>query len=461
MRSDTTSIGGAMDSGPVPSSYERGHESRLASIRDLPLLNDAFSTVNQLGSRNTSSAQATTAAPAEPAPAQPPAPTASTPAATARSQSAPSTQSFWLHLNSTPVPDGQLEAEARRHAYIVLNAWESSMIAKIKAASPGVQVFVYKDLSSTRSYACSNGTDDAQLPTGVGYCDTERKHPEWFLTTATGQRLQYSGYSGHWQMDVGNTGYQNAWIANVISSTTAAGFDGVLLDNALFSCDSYHDGVCPARYPDDSSFQNAYTTMLANVGSRLSAAGLTTVANLSNARLFTGAWTTYMEHLDGGFDEWWLAFSDTNLLPEYDQGWSRQLKEVSANEARGKITWVQPHLTGGVPRPFRYALASYLMVSGPRSAFAPIAETDGYGDPSPDRAEYGWTLGSPRAAYRPVGNNLFRRDFECGAVLVNSNPTGAAATTIPLGDAYTDESGRSVSSVSLPGTSGAVLRRNC
>src|SRR5688500_3911615 len=79
-------------------------------------------------------------------------------------------QSFWLHMNSTPVSDEVLATEARRRAYIVLNAWEGALIPKLKAANPAVQVFVYKDLSSTRSYACRDGVDDAQLPTGVGYC---------------------------------------------------------------------------------------------------------------------------------------------------------------------------------------------------------------------------------------------------------------------------------------------------
>ncbi|WP_434447065.1 putative glycoside hydrolase [Lentzea sp. E54] len=357
--------------------------------------------------------------------------------------------------------DAQLTAEARRRAYIVLNAWESALIPKLKAANPRVQVFVYKDLSSTRSYACRNGVDDAQLPAGIGYCDADRNHPEWFMLSPGGQRLQYSGYSGHWQMDIGNVAYQNAWIDSVISASKASGFDGVLMDNALFSCETYHDGVCPAKYPSDESFQNAYKAMFANARSKFASAGLKTVANLANARLFAGAWSAYTENLDGAFDEWWLTFSDTNLLPEYDQGWSRQLAEIAANEARGKITWVQPHFTDTAQGAFRYAFASFLMVNGSRSAFAPIARTDGYGDPSPWRAEYDWHLGTPSGSYRSIGTNLFRRDYTCGVVLVNANPTGSNAVAVALGGTYTAETGRSVTSVSLAGTSGSILRRAC
>ncbi|MEV6716268.1 putative glycoside hydrolase [Lentzea sp. NPDC051208] len=358
--------------------------------------------------------------------------------------------------------DAQLETEARRRTYIVLNAWETAFIPKLKAANPSVQVFVYKDLSSTRSYACRDGVDDSQLPAGIGYCATNRSHPEWFLRSASGQRLEYSGYPGHWQMDIGNTAYQDAWAENVISASKASGFDGVLMDNALFACDAYHEGVCPAKYPSDESFQNAYEAMLGNTRPKFAAAGLTTVANLANARLFAGAWNSYTEHVDGGFDEWWLTFSDTNMLPEYSEGWSRQLAEIAANEARGKITWVQPHFTNGAQRPFRFALASFLMVNGAHSAFAPIQHTDDYGDPSPRRIEESWRLGRPSGAYRPIGTNLFRRDFGCGAVIVNANPTTSKAVTIPLGDAtFTNERGQSVGSVSLAGTSGSILRRSC
>jgi hypothetical protein len=417
-------------------------------------------------------------APSEPAPAEPgaPAPVTSEPAAPAAPEAAPQpttqptapvaaangrTRSFWLHMNSTPVTDAQLATEAKRRAYIVLNAWEGALIPKLKAANPAVQVFVYKDLTSTRSYACRDGADDAQLPTGVGYCQAERDHPDWFLRDQNGNRFEYSGYSGHWQMDVGNTGYQAAWADNVIKSSTASGFDGVFMDNALFPCDAYHDGVCPAKYPTDAAFQDAYKSMLANTRDEFVAAGLKTVANLSNARLHAGAWDAYSEYLDGGFDEWWLAFDDSNILPEYAEGWSRQVAEIAANETKGKITWVQPHYSAGQDRPYRYALASYLMAAGGLAAISDIEQTDRYDDASPWRAEYDWDLGTPAGPYRSVAKNVFQRDFACGTVVVNANPTDTGAVTVQVGGAHQDERGATVTSVSLPGTSGSILRKTC
>nr|AFV52130.1 hypothetical protein DUF297 [Streptoalloteichus sp. ATCC 53650] len=370
-------------------------------------------------------------------------------------------QSFWLHLNSTPVSDEMAAAEAKRRQYVVLNAWEGDLLKKLKASNPKLTVLVYKDLSSTRSYACKNGADDQHLPTGVGFCAAEREHPDWFMTGPDGKRFEYSGYSGHWQMDIGNTAYQDAWATNVIKDAKGTGFDGVLMDNALFPCDAYHSGVCPKKYPTNEAFQAAYTSMLSNLKGRFAEAKLKTVANLSNARLHGNAWDTYIDHVDGGFDEWWLVFSDTDLVSEYPQGWSRQVAEITASEARGKIVMVQPHFTAGKDQPQRYAMASYYMAIGDKAAITPMARADAYGDPTPETPIYEWRLGQAAKPYYSVANNVFRRDFTCGTVVVNANPTNSAAVKVDLGGTHMDEKGANVTSVDLPGTSGAVLRKSC
>jgi hypothetical protein len=60
-----------------------------------------------------------------------------------------------------------------------------------------------------------------------------------------------------------------------------------------------------------------------------------------------------------------------------------------------------------------------------------------------------------------VASNVFRRDFTCGTVIVNANRTGSSAVTVRLSSAHTDEKGSTVRSVSLPGTTGTVLRKAC
>src|SRR5687768_14935336 len=136
--------------------------------------------------------------------------------------------------------NGDLDAtNASRYGVVVMNAWEAHRIPALKAANPGIKVLVYKDMSSTRSYAVRNGVDDAKLPTGVGYAFAERTNPGWFLTDAAGARIEWTGYSGHWWMNVGDVSYQNAWLANVSAELASGGWDGVLIDNAMRSMQWY------------------------------------------------------------------------------------------------------------------------------------------------------------------------------------------------------------------------------
>ena len=46
---------------------------------------------------------------------------------------------------------------------------------QLKSNNPNLKVLVYKDASVTASYACKNGVDDALLPTGVGYCYSDKQ----------------------------------------------------------------------------------------------------------------------------------------------------------------------------------------------------------------------------------------------------------------------------------------------
>lgn len=368
---------------------------------------------------------------------------------------------FWIHTEPDPVSDAVLQKAALLRRYIVLNAKDYPLVPKIKALNPQCVVSCYKDLSSVRSY--DTNPDVRMLPAGVSY-GYARTMPQWQARDSSGRWLEYGGYSGHWQMDVGQLGYQNAWFTNV-SKMKTFGFDGIWMDNALWRRDAYHEGAPVRGYASDEAFREAYRSFFRNVCPRLRSAGLVSVANMTDARLIPGGWSSYLDAgLDGGFDEWWLAFDDNNLLSEYTEGWRRQVAEVAYAEQKGKIALVQPHFSIGNTRAFRYALASYLMAfpggSG-KSAVSELQVTDGYNDPTPWHHEYEWNLGSPVGGYTSLTPaNVFRRDFTRGCVVVNANKTGSASVTIQLGGAYLNEGGASVTAVSLPGTSGAILRRS-
>lgn len=366
---------------------------------------------------------------------------------------------YWINWNNETLTDRALEVEAKRRKFVLLNAWQGDVARKLKRFNPDLVVLVYKDASSARAYDVEHAA--ALQPTGVRFDWANRNRPDWFLLDTKGKRMQYSGYDGHWQLDVGNRAYRETWAANVIEGSKGT-FDGVLVDNLLWKRDNYHDGVYPARYLTDEAFRAAYRGFLETVGTRLRAAGLKVFGNLANARLIPGGWAEYMAHLDGGWDEYWLAFTDNNLLPEYAEGWRRQTGEIAANEAAGKWTLVQPHHSPGPEgdRAFRYALASYLCVAGPRSAITSIGIRDDYAKPSPWRPEYDLDLGTPLGSYVEVTRNVFRRTYTKGVAVVNANPSDAAPQTVPLDGRYADEGTEKitpVTSVWLPPLTGVVL----
>jgi hypothetical protein len=366
---------------------------------------------------------------------------------------------FWIHIGSTSVTDTLLQREAQRRKYVVLNSWESNIASKLKSYNPNIKCFVYKDMSSTRSY--DNNSNWQMLPAGVSYQWANANRPDWFLLNSSGNRVQYSGYSGHWAMDIGNVDYQNMWADNV-DAMKSYGFDGIWIDNCLWRRSDY--GLYPAKYSTDEAYRNAFVSFFKNVTPKLRAAGLVSVGNLSNARLITGGWNLYIDAgLDGGFDEWWISVNNdgNDLLPEYTQGWSRQLAEITDNEAKGKITLVQPHFPSGNVRAFNYTFASYLMGAGTLSAFTEANGTDQYGNPTPWHTEYDWNLGAPQAAkFRPTSNaNVWRRDFAGGVAVVNANNKDTNSTTVQLGATYYNAAGTAVTSVTLSGCNGVVLRK--
>jgi len=376
---------------------------------------------------------------------------------------AKSFHSYWVNWNGYKPSDAEVEREAKRRSYVMLNAWDHVLAGKLKSYNPALKVFCYKDASSTRSY--DSNTDYRLLPTGVSYQYANTYRTNWFLKDRNGNRLSYSGYNGHWQMDIGHVDYQKEWASNVAKMKQQwPVWDGILVDNLLWTPDTYHSGVVPMLYGTETAFQDAYKYFLSTVGPVLRNAGLSMLGNLSNARIGNGGrWLSYMAYLDGGWDEWWLTFSNTNILSEYTEGWTRQVSEITSNDLNGKMTLVQPHHTydGNGNRAFTYALASYYMGIGTntKAAFSPISQTDGYDAPTPWYEEMSWDLGQPLGVRSAVKANVWIRRFEKGVVVVNANVYGSNSAYVDLGGTYVSKWGSLVSSVTLIGCQGAIFRK--
>src|SRR5580765_8798431 len=64
--------------------------------------------------------------------------------------------------------------DGTRYTYVILHSWEADRIAQLKSSNPNLKALEYKDASLTASYSCKNGVDDALIPTGVGYCYSDK-----------------------------------------------------------------------------------------------------------------------------------------------------------------------------------------------------------------------------------------------------------------------------------------------
>lgn len=306
---------------------------------------------------------------------------------------------------------------------VVLNDWEASWIPKIKAQSPSTRVFVYKDLSSTRSDDCtgnpdgtdsciSNGVfcppginDSPTLAAGVGFCWAGRNDPDWFLRDASGAPITEVGYPTQYMMDFGNPAYQAKWLANVKADVLSNGWQGVLMDNVL---DNTNYGT-PASYPTPAAIQAAMLSMLKVVGPGLKAAGITDIGNLGYNNLYPTLWSTWLAYVSGLVDE--FTYYWPGNAPEGAKDWASFLEpEVRSCASQRKVcvfnigngTLTQPEIN--------FANASILLYSNGSSYVS-------YGDGNSDQDPH-VTLGAATGS-ACESHGIWRRDFTGGSVSVN------------------------------------------
>ena len=346
--------------------------------------------------------------------------------------------------------------------YVVLNAWEFPRIAAIKAAWPGVKVLVYKDASATVAYSsalAADGSrhDNALLPAGVGYHWAVANEPSWFLRDASGRPIEWADYRGVWPMDVGNPGYQRAWLSNVLSEVRANGWDGVMLDDTLsyLSHPTVGDAVA-TQIPDDAAMVRSMGSFLATVGTGLKAAGYLAVPNVTLTwRTWRPVLTSWSPSVSGWLLEYFVKWGTTPAYPRMGgSDWASRLDIIDL--AQSLDTFVLPVTYGsaGDAGLQTYQRASWLLAWDGRagaSIFVPSESTASHVRPAAR-----WALGAPLAARYPVnGGAVWRRDYSGGTVLVN--PSGTSQS-LALGASYRDADGLLVDRVTLPPQSAELLQ---
>jgi Hypothetical glycosyl hydrolase family 15 len=388
-----------------------------------------------------------------------------TPAQLLTARSGIKNRPFWLHYDSSPISQATIDREAPRRGQVVFNAWEGQYIPAFRAAgasNPHLKLYVYKCFSSTRSF---DPGPQGETSGALLYSWVSANHPEWFLTR-NGSRIQWSGYPHTFAMDIGNPAYQRTCLNAIITDVKKTGWDGVLLDNILYSLSQYSVAPCD-QYATDTEFRAAYKSALSVIGKGLTAAGLLSMGNMAGIRVVPGLWLTYLEAgLGGGFDEWFACFGDGQELTDYGsqpEGLMAQVDEIKQLKYGAK-----PYLPGGFQshsltntQSFRYSFAGWLLgVSS--AAFFSEASPSGYGAPPPWRTEYDWDFGWFTGRYKTLQSSVYQRIFTNGMALVNARASGSSVTVNLknlYGTVYMDQDGINRTSVSLPPKTGMALRK--
>ena len=348
--------------------------------------------------------------------------------------------------------NGDLAAVSRpaQYQYVILNSDQHALIPQLKAANPGLKALVYKDMAATVSWAAAG----AHLPTGVGYAEANASHPEWFLTDTTGARIEWCDYPGDWQMDVGSQAYQDAWAAGVAADLKAHGWDGVMVDDTNASQAWHLCGRTIAKYPTDAAYAAATRSFLARVGPALRGQGFLVVPNiyLPWSPSAADVWSDWISFTSGAVLEYWSKWGKGPTQHFADADWTYRQQFLALTQRAGKVFLGITYAPADDVRSMRYARASFLLDwdGGPSAlVFEPGKGVD------PGAGEWTADIGTPSGARRQAGG-AWRRDYSAGTVLVN--PSASAAATVEVGGRYVLPDGSAPGSVTLPPTSGLVLR---
>jgi hypothetical protein len=351
----------------------------------------------------------------------------------------------------------QAGGDLSRYRYVILNSWDAPMLPALKAANPNLKALVYKNLSFTVSYGCSGGVDLPYQSTGVGYCDASSNHPDWFLTSPAGERLNSAAFAQAWMMDVGSPAYQAKWLSNVLADARSGGWDGVFMDDTNTDMSWHLNGRTIAKYQTPAAWRAATRSMLATVGPALKSSGLLAVPNLSApwAADYDAhtTWSDWLQFTSGAAQEYYSKWGADSSSWFAGSDWTYRQKFQTLTEQAGKIFIGITYAPKSDTRSMAWARANFLLFDEPASDSALIFELS---DPeAQDPYEPDWTadVGTPVGARFQVGS-AWRRDFSGGTVLVN--PTGSTVT-VALEQTYLRDDGSSTTSVTLGPTSGAIL----
>jgi hypothetical protein len=283
-------------------------------------------------------------------------------------------------------------------------------------------------------------------------------HPEWILTDASGNKLYIpwgcsNGTCPQYAADISDPAFRSWWISNA-TSALSAGYKGVWIDDVNLEF-RVSDGTGKEVAPVDP---NTGTTMTAENWRKYMAEFVEEIRAALPAYeiLHNSIWyASPTEYSDQYVQRQMKAADYINLERGIsDAGVVGMTGQYSVGDFLGYVD--QAHSYGKnvvfdeLSRNGSYGLAGYFLINNGNDALGDQTVT-----PNNWWAGYDVNLGTPQGA-RYVWNNLLRRDFAQGLVLLN--PPKMATVTVALPGPMTRlDDGTNISAVTLAAGQAVVL----
>jgi hypothetical protein len=245
------------------------------------------------------------------------------------------------------------------------------------------------------------------------FCQISKQHPDWFLLDQKGDRIQSA--SGNNYMDPGNPGYREFWLERAREMHDKFGWNGVFMDNLEASRKKFTDqGIIPANYPNDASYQIAVEGFLAFLRNNyFQPSGHPMSGNIVSVD-DNNVWLNYLQYLDAVMIESFAtSWSDGYQFPIE---WERQMSIIEAALEKGKTLILVAQGDQADTDLQRFAYASYLLIANGNAIFR-YSNSDFYREVW-IYDDYTLDLGTPLGQRKHQGLS-WRRDFTHGYVSVN------------------------------------------
>ncbi len=314
-----------------------------------------------------------------------------------------------------PPSDGQLDPLVKYFDFFVLTHKDEPARDWLLAngvTSPILQYILFTEIMDPGECVTNPYGNQVAYKTG-DFCEINKQHPDWFLLDQKGNRIK-SG-SGNNYMDPGNPGYREFWLERAREMHEQFGWNDVFIDNLEASRRKFTDqGIIPANYPTDASYQIAVEGFLAFLRKNyFQPSGRPMSGNIVSVN-DDNIWLNYLQYLDAAMIESFATSWSEGYRSPLD--WERQMSLIESALEKGKtmILVAQGEQTDTDLQQF--AFSSYLLIANGNAIFR-YSNSDSYREVW-IYDDYKLDLGIPLGP-RKLQGLIWRRDFTHGYVSVN------------------------------------------